>query len=81
MQMRRFSFNEFWINSDGTHEDFVVTMTEEAIKKEYWPYWYDRMCQKFGKEGVDSVFTFEHCIEDWMSLHWAWEVKDESTAS
>ena len=31
-------------------------------KSEYWEYWYDRMCGKYGR--------------DWVLIHWAWEVDD-----
>jgi hypothetical protein len=34
------------------------------------------MCKKFGKEEVDTKFTFEDCLDDWVIVNWAWEVKD-----
>ena len=45
--MRYYSFAEFWPNDDGTLQDEVVTLSEEDIRKSYWPYWYGRMCEKF----------------------------------
>ena len=51
-------------------------ITEQEIRVEYWPYWYERMCKKFGKEEVDSKFTFEDCLDDWVIVNWAWEVKE-----
>jgi hypothetical protein len=66
--MRYFSYNEF--DSTGGR---VVTMSEEEIRKEYWPYWYNKMCLKFGKSHVDENYSFEDCLEDWMTVHWAWK--------
>lgn len=36
-------------------------------------YWYNKMCQKFGKEHVDANYTKQDCIDDWVVVHWAWE--------
>jgi len=66
--MRYFSYNEF--DSTGGR---VVTMSEEEIRKEYWPYWYDMMCSKFGRFHVDENYCFEECLEDWATVHWAWK--------
>jgi hypothetical protein len=66
--MRYFSYNEF--DSTGGR---VVTMSEEEIRKEYWPYWYNKMCLKFGRFHVDENYSFEDCLEDWMTVHWAWK--------
>lgn len=68
--MRYYSYNEF--DSDGGR---VVTMSEEEIRNEYWPYWYKKKCDKFGQEHVDAYFSFEECLIDWLTVHWAWEVE------
>jgi hypothetical protein len=59
--MRYYSYNEFDPDSIGADEygGYVVTMSEEDIRKQYYPYWYDRMCKKFGKDHVDTTFSFE----------------------
>ena len=67
--MRVFKYNEF----EDTEPRLI---TEQEIRVEYWPYWYERMCKKFGKSEVDSKFTFEDFLDDWVILNWAWEVKD-----
>ena len=67
--MRVFKYNEY----EDTEPRLI---TEQEIRVEYWPYWYERMCKKFGKEEVDSKFTFEDCLDDWVIVNWAWEVKD-----
>lgn len=69
--MRYFSFNEF-DESGGS----VVTMSEEEIRKEYWPHWYGKMCQKYEQSYIDEHYSFEDCLEDWITVHWAWEVKE-----
>ena len=67
--MRVFKYNEY----EDTEPRLI---TEQEIRVEYWPYWYERMCKKFGKQEVDSKFTFEDCLDDWVIVNWAWEVKE-----
>ena len=70
--MRYFSYNELGDND----ENLVVTISEEDIRKTYYPYWYGRMCKKFGKEHVDENYCFPDCLDDWIVVYWACEVKD-----
>lgn len=70
-RVRYFSFNEF----DATHGQ-VVTVSENDILREYYPNWYDKMCAKFGKEHVDATYSFEDCLDHWVIVHYAWEVKE-----
>lgn len=58
---------------DGS--DNVDTLSEDEILKEYYEYWYSRMCKKFGKEHVDSNYSKLDCIDDWIVVNWAWESK------
>lgn len=76
--MRYFSYNEYDPYSSLADETggYVVTVSEEDIRKNYYPYWYSRMCAKFSKEHVDSTYSFEECLDDWMVVNWAWEVKE-----
>ena len=59
-------------------KDVVETMSEDDIRKEYYPYWYGKMCEKFGQERVDAYYTFEDCLDDWKVVHWAWDVTGET---
>lgn len=68
--MRYFTFVQ---PLDNSSEPEYVTMSEEDIRKEYYPYWYDKMCHKYGKEHVDQHYSFEECLEDWKVIHWAVE--------
>ena len=69
LTMRVFKYNEY----EDTEPRLI---TEQEIRAEYWPYWYERMCKKFGKQEVDTKFTFEDCLNDWVIVNWAWEVKE-----
>lgn len=69
--MRYFSFNEY--DDNGGH---VETLSEDDIRKEYYPYWYSKMCKRYGKEVVDEKYSFQDCIDDWCVVHWAWEIKE-----
>lgn len=71
--MRYYSYSEY----GGNDNHFVVTKSEEDIRQEYYPWWYEKMCQKYGKEVVDRDFSFEECLIDWAVVNWAWEVTDE----
>lgn len=71
--MRYFSYNEL---SDDLVSNEVITVSEEDIYKSYWPFWYKKMCDKFGKEYVDSTYNFEDCLDDWYIVNWAWSVQD-----
>ncbi len=70
--MKYYSYNEY-----SEEDSVVVTKSEKEIIDEYYDFWYDRMCKKFGKEQVDANYTKYDCIDDWIVTHWAWEVNDE----
>lgn len=71
--MRYFTFVQP-ANDAGDPE--YVTMSEDDIRKEYYPYWYEKMCDKYEQAYVDENYSFEDCLEDWKIVHWAWEVKE-----
>ena len=54
----------------------ITTLSDEDILKEYWDYWYGRMCDKFGKDHVDANYSPQDCIDDWVIVHWAIESKE-----
>ena len=70
--MRYYSYNEY-----DPAGPIVVTKSEEEIVKEYHSFWYGEMCDKFGKDHVDATYAVEDCIQDWIIVHWAWEVKQD----
>lgn len=70
--MRYYSFNEYDENGGR-----IETMSEDEIRQTYYPYWYKKMCEKFGKEEVDAKWSFEDCLDDWIVVNWAWETTNE----
>ena len=70
--MRYYSFNE----PGDKGNDVVQTMSEDEIREEYYPYWKERMIKKYGEEEFKKTWSFEECLEDWVVVNWAWEVKD-----
>jgi hypothetical protein len=76
--MRYFSYNEYDPNSPFADETggYIVTVSEDDIKRTYWPYWYNRMCAKYEQAYIDENYTFEDCLEDWIVVNWAWESKN-----
>lgn len=76
--MRYFSYNEYDPLSPKADESgvYVETVSEEWIREHYYPYWHERMCQKFGKEHVEATYSFEDCLQDWIVVNWAWEITD-----
>lgn len=73
--MRYFSYDTW--KTDPSVDSYVETVSEEEVRKSFYPTWYDKMCKKFGKEHVDKTYSFEECLEDWKTVNWAWEVNDE----
>lgn len=69
--MRYYSYNE--LHENGT-DNVVVTVSEDDIRRNYFPYWYDQMCRKFGEDVVRRDYSFDDCLDDWIVVNWAWEV-------
>lgn len=46
-------------------------ISEDTIIEEYFLFWSEQM-KKVGKE---SCISKENCLEDWIVIHWAWEIK------
>ena len=71
--MRYYSYHESSIETD---EERVVTVSEEDIRKEYWPYWFSLKVKEVGPEKANTDFVFEDCLQEWIIINWAWEVKE-----
>ena len=61
-----YSYNE--IDLDPLNES-IVTVSEQQILESFYDFWVEKM-KKIGKE---SLISKEKCIEDWVTIHWAWE--------
>jgi len=75
--MKYWCYNDPIFNAHGTIiGNEVKVFSEEEIIATYFPYWYQSMCERFGKEEVDMKYTKEDCIGDWVVINWAWESKN-----
>jgi len=46
-------------------------ITDEQILEQYWDYWSDNM-KKLGRV---NLITKSNCIDDFLIIHWAEEIK------
>jgi hypothetical protein len=69
--VRYFSYNDY--AEDPSTDNYVVTVSEEDIRRDYYPWWYERMVHKYSKAHVDATYAFEDCLYDWIVANWAWE--------
>jgi hypothetical protein len=51
----------------------IFITSEDAIRKEWYSFWLNQMNKKFGA-GV--VYSFEDCLQDWIVINYAWEIKE-----
>jgi hypothetical protein len=63
--------------TDPSLDHYVEVMSEQEILDQYWSYWYERMCAKFGKEVVDRDYCKDDCIDDWVVVNLGWESTDK----
>jgi len=68
--MRYFAFVQLNTLGDPEH----VTMSDQEIREYYFPQWESLMIEKYGVEEYRKNFCFEHCLEDWKTKHWGWEI-------
>ena len=73
LDMKYYSYNTYSYKENGDIDEFVVTLLEAEILKEYWDYWQERMIHKYGKEHFEANFSEKDCIDDWVVVNWAWE--------
>ena len=70
--MRYYSYNEY--KTDPSIDPYIETVSEEDVRRDYYPYWYGKMSAKYGKDHVDKNYSFEDCLTDWITVNWAWSV-------
>lgn len=71
-KMRYYSYNHL-AESETKETTNVVTLSEQEILDQFYDFWYERMCKKYGKGHVDENYGPQECIEDWVVVNWAWE--------
>jgi hypothetical protein len=64
-KQRRWQYED----QSGIHE-----FTEDEIVTSHWSYCAKQFEKLKDKPGME--LNRERCIEDWIALHWAWEVRD-----
>jgi hypothetical protein len=56
-----------------TDEPVYETLSEDEILEQYYPYWSGKMIEKYGLEEFNKTWSKKECIEDWVTIHWAWK--------
>jgi len=49
-----------------------IIITKDEILEQYYDLWKFLMIKKFGE--ASELITEENCIEDWLTIHWAWSL-------
>lgn len=60
-----------WVEPGDNDEPVVQTITEEEILRTYYPMWAGCL---YGL-GRANLISAKNCIEDFVTVHWAQEVK------
>lgn len=65
----------FWryVEPGENDEPVFHTFSEDEILREYKPYW-ETLMRKVHKE---DLINDQNCLEDWIVVHWAWEVESK----
>ena len=74
--MRYFSHNEYIADNENIESAGIKTVSEDEIRQNYYPKWLELMKAKYGEDAVEAKYTFEDCLDDYITIHWAWEVTD-----
>jgi hypothetical protein len=67
--MKYWCYNEPWYDDDLNIVYDVMVKSEDEIIAEY----YDSWCEKMIAAGKGDCLSVYDCIDDWVSIHWAWE--------
>jgi hypothetical protein len=75
VRMRWFSWYEPEFDDEGVETGpGLVMMSEDDIIASYWDHWKERMDAKFGPG--HELTTRENCIQDFLVVNWATEMKE-----
>ena len=72
--MRLWQFND--IQDSITFDAITRCVDENAILAMYWDYWSERMKLR---GYTDKEITKESCIDEWVIVNWAWEIKGDAS--
>jgi hypothetical protein len=74
--MKIYLYNEPVFGDDGNLiNNIIIEKTEKEILDIFWDTWHERMVDKYGHN--HELITEQTCIEDWVTIHWAWEKKND----
>lgn len=65
--MRYYTYKAKNVVEDGIAE--YITISEDELRKEYYPIWLAKMTEKFGNEVVDCNLMFEDFLFEWTIFH------------
>lgn len=74
-EFKTWTYEEY--DPNGLHNDEVIK-TEKEILEEYFLYWFDAVIESRGIEYLKEL-KIQDCIDDWVVVNWAHEVKDENS--
>lgn len=70
--MKTYLYNEPVFDDAGNLiNNIIIEKTEKEILDIFWDTWHERMVDKYGHN--HELITEQTCIEDWVTIHWAWE--------
>lgn len=64
--MRYFSYEE----PDEYGNNVVVTVSEDYIIESYYPWWCQKMIEKYGEEYFYKNFCFQDCVDDFVTVRY-----------
>jgi len=70
---------KYWSYSEPDM-DVSVTLSETAILTSYFPKWYELMAKAGKNIPADPKITERMCIDDWITIHWAYETDKFGTS-
>lgn len=77
--MRYFCYNEPVFDEVGRLVgNEVITVSEDDIRRDYYPYWLERVTKKYGP---NHPYTFADCVDDYVIGNWAWESSNDDGRS
>jgi hypothetical protein len=54
-----------------------VTKSRRDIICEFYPEWSAKMMHKYGEDSFHETWTVSDCVDDWVTIHMAWESNNE----
>ena len=69
--MKHYAYIEPRAPGENDWTPVLVTVSEDDIIREYWPYWSGEMRRN---NAPSTVITAQNCIRDWIVVNYAIEV-------